>query len=48
MSHDQVVKWAKAKACVSADSVLCMGQMSYSKDTIARSEGQVKSLLSKN
>ena len=27
LSHDQATKWAKAKVCDYADSVLCVGQM---------------------
>ena len=34
LSHDQPIKGAKAKVCVYADSVLCVGQMRYSKEVI--------------
>ena len=29
LANDQAVKWAKAKACVYADSVLCVGLMEH-------------------
>ena len=44
LSHDRAIKWAKAKVCLYADSVLCLGQMNDSKDEIERWEGQVEEL----
>ena len=42
--HGQAIKWAKAKVCVYADSVLCVGQMKDSPETIERWKGQVEGL----
>ena len=42
LSHDRAIKWAKAKVCVYADSVPCLGQMNESKEAISRWEGQVE------
>ena len=44
LSHDQAIKWAKAKVCVYAYSVLFLGQMNDSKEAIARWESQVEGL----
>ena len=44
LSHDQAIKWTKAKVLVFADSVLCPGQMNESKEAKARWEGQVEGL----
>ena len=41
LSHNQAIKWAKAKARVYSDSVLCMGKMNDSRDAITRWEGQM-------
>ena len=35
-SHDQAIKWTKAKVFLCADSVQCLGQMNDSKEAIAR------------
>ena len=40
--NDNVIKWAKAKVCVNADSVLCVGQMRDTPETMERCEGQVE------
>ena len=42
LSHDQAIKWAKAKVCVYADSVLCVGQMKDSPKPMERWRGQVE------
>ena len=42
--NDQAIKWAKAKVCVYADSVLCVGQMKDSPGAIKRWKGQVEGL----
>ena len=44
LANDLAIKWAKARVCVCADSVLCVGQMNESKEAIARWEGQVEEL----
>ena len=44
LSHDQAIKWAKAKVRVYSDPVLCVGQTSESKEARARWEGQVEEL----
>ena len=44
LSHDQAIKWAKAKVRVYSDSVLCVGQMNESNEAIAKWEGQVVGL----
>ena len=44
LSHDQTIKWAKAKVCVHADSLLCVGQMKDSPGAIKRWKGQVEGL----
>ena len=44
LSHDQAIKWAKAKVCVYADSVLCVGQMKDSPGATERWKGQVEGL----
>ena len=44
LSHDQAIKWAKAKVCVYADSVLCVGQMKDSPGAIERLKGQAEGL----
>ena len=44
LSHDQAIKWAKATACVYADSVPCVGQMKDSPGAIERWKGQVEGL----
>ena len=41
-SHDQVIRWTKAKVRVYSDSVLCLGMMNDSKDAITKWEGQVE------
>ena len=43
-SQDQAIKWAKAKVCVHADSVLCVGQMKDSPGAMQRWKGQVEGL----
>ena len=43
-SHDQAIKWAKAKVCVYADSVLCVGQMKDSPGAMEGWKGQVEGL----
>ena len=42
LSHDQAIKWTKAKVRVYSDSVLCVGQMNESKEAIKRWEGQME------
>ena len=42
LSHDQAIKWTKAKVRVYSASVLCVGQMSEIKEAITRWEGQVE------
>ena len=45
LCHDQTIKWAKAKVCVYADSVLCVGQMEDSPGAIekmGRSSGRTQ------
>ena len=42
LAHDQAIKWAKAKARVYSDSVLCVGKMSHLADATRRWEGQVE------
>ena len=44
LSHDQAIKWTKAKVRVYSDCVLCMGQMNDSKEAITRWECQVEEL----
>ena len=44
LSHDQAIKWAKAKVCVYADSVLCVGQMKDSPGATERWKGQMEGL----
>ena len=44
LSHDQAIKWAKAKVCVYADSVLCVGQMRDIPEAIERWRGQMEGL----
>ena len=44
LSHDQAIKWEKAKVRIYSDSFLCEGQMNESKEAIARWEGQVEEL----
>ena len=41
---NQTLKWAKAKVCVYADSVLCVRQMKDSKEAIERWRCQVEEL----
>ena len=36
LSHDQAIKWAKAKVCVHADSMLCVGQIKDSHEVLTR------------
>ena len=36
LSHDQAIKWAKAKVRVYSDSVVCVGQMKDSREATAR------------
>ena len=43
-SHDQAIKWAKAKVRVYADSVLCAGLMKDSPEATERWRGQVEGL----
>ena len=43
-SHGQEIKRAKANVCVFADSVLCVGQMKDSPETIEKWKGQVEGL----
>ena len=42
--NDQAIKWAKAKVCVCADSVLCVGQMRETPEAKERWKGQVEGL----
>ena len=42
--NDQAIKWAKAKVCVCADSVLCVGRQEQGPEAIARWKGQVQDL----
>ena len=44
LSHDQAIKWAEAKVCVCADSVLYVGQMREGLEAIERWRGQVEGL----
>ena len=45
MVNDQADKWAKAKVCVYADSVLCVGRMEQGPGAADRRwEGQVEDL----
>ena len=44
LSHDQAIKWAKAKVCVYADSVPCVRQMKDTPGAIERWTGQVGGL----
>ena len=44
LANDQAIKWAKAKVCVYADSVLCVGQMRDTPEAIERWKGQVEGL----
>ena len=41
LSHDQVIKWTKAKVSVCSDSVLCLGKMSDHSEANQKREGQV-------
>ena len=43
-ANDQALDWAKAKVCVYADSVFCVGQMKDTPDAIERWKGQVEGL----
>ena len=43
-ANDQAVKWAKAKVCVYADSVLCVGQVKDISGATERWKGQVEDL----
>ena len=42
--HWPMIKWAKGKVCVYADSVLCVGQMKDSPGAMERWKGQVEDL----
>ena len=44
LANDQAVKWAKAKVCVYADSVLCVGQVKDIAAATERWKGQVEGL----
>ena len=44
MANDQAIKWVKAKVCVYADSVLCVGQMKDIPGAVQRWKGQVEDL----
>ena len=44
MANDQAVKWTKAKVCVHADSVLCVGQVKDTSGATERWKGQVEDL----
>ena len=44
LAKDQVVKWAKAKVCVCADSVSCVGQVKDISVATERWKGQVEDL----
>ena len=44
LANDQAIKWTKAKVCVFADSVLCVGQMKDTPGAIERWKGQVEGL----
>ena len=44
IANDQAIKWAKAKVCVCADSVLCVGQMRDTPEAIERWESQLEGL----
>ena len=43
-ANDRLIKWAKAKVCVYADSVLCVGQMKDAPEAVERWKGQVEGL----
>ena len=44
IANDQAIKWAKAKVCVYADSVLCVGQMRGTPEAIERWESPLEGL----
>ena len=44
LANDQAIKWTKAKVCVCADSVLCVGQMKDTPEAVERWERQVEGL----
>ena len=44
LANDQAVKWAKAKVCAYADSVLCVGQVKDISGATERWKGQVEDL----
>ena len=44
LANDQAIKWGKAKVCVYADSVLCVGQMKDTPGATERWKGQVEGL----
>ena len=44
IANDQAIKWAKAKVCVHADSVPCVGEMKDSPGATERWKGQVEGL----
>ena len=44
LANDQAAKWAKAKVCVYADSVLCVGQVKDISGATERWKGQVEDL----
>ena len=43
LANDQAVKWAKAKVCVYADAVLCVGQVKDISGATERWKGQCRS-----
>ena len=44
LAHDQAIRWANAKVCVYADSVLCVEQIKDCPGAVERSKGQVEEL----
>ena len=44
LANDQAIKWAKAKVCVYADSVLCVGQVKDIPGSVQRWKGQIEDL----
>ena len=44
LTNDRAIKWTKAKVCVYADSVLCVGQMRDTPEAIERWKGRMEGL----
>ena len=44
LANDQANKWVKAKVCVYADSVCCVGQMRHTPEAIKRWESQMEGI----